>query len=97
MSYLRMLARGKPCQIRLAGICNHNDETTVLAHFRMAGICGMGLKVPDLIGSWACSACHDAVDGRAKVKLSRAELRLSHLEGVARTQAMLIHQGVVKW
>lgn len=65
---LRDLARGKPCQIRIPGICNSNPETTVLAHYRLPGTCGMGLKPPDLLGAWACSACHDEVDRRTRHK-----------------------------
>jgi hypothetical protein len=41
---LRKAARGRGCMIRLPGICNHNSETTVLAHVRLAGVSGMGIK-----------------------------------------------------
>ena len=59
---LRKLARGRECQVRLPGVCNGNPETTVLAHYRLAGISGIGMKSPDLIGAWACSDCHYTVD-----------------------------------
>ncbi len=59
---LRELARDKNCQVRLVGICNRDPQTTVLAHFRMAGVSGMGHKVPDFLAAWACSACHAVVD-----------------------------------
>lgn len=98
MTDLRKYARGKPCMIRIAGICNGNTETTVLAHVRMAGITGMGQKSPDLLGAWACNACHDAVDKRGKITdLSHGVLAQHHLEGVMRTQSALINDGVVKW
>ena len=84
---LRKLAKGQPCMIRVAGICNRNPETTVLAHYRLAGTCGTGIKPPDHLGAWACSACHDAVDGRVRSTWSRCELRLMHAEGVFRTWA----------
>ena len=86
---LRKLAKGQPCMIRVPGVCNRNPETTVLAHYRMAGICGTGSKPPDSLGAWSCSACHDAVDGRVKSTWSRCELRLMHAEGVFRTWAAL--------
>ena len=92
---LRNLARGQPCQVRLPDICNHNPETTVLAHFRMAGITGMGMKAPDLIGAWACSACHDVIDRRAHTNLDRDYVRLAHLEGMARTTNELIKLGKI--
>jgi hypothetical protein len=82
--------------VRLPGICNFNSETVVLAHIRLAGISGMGMKSPDLIGAWACSACHDEIDGRThKSGLSHDELRLAHYDGMARTIAQLEKEGLV--
>jgi hypothetical protein len=85
---LRRLARGQDCKIRLPGICNFNPETTVLAHYRCIGISGMGLKSPDQIGAWACSACHAYVDTHKDDATARA-----FLEGVIRTQYELIRMG----
>jgi hypothetical protein len=93
---LRKEAKGRGCMVRLPGICNFNNETVVLAHIRLAGISGMGMKSPDLIGAWACSACHDELDGRThKSGLSHDELRLAHFEGMARTIAQLEKEGLV--
>lgn len=93
---LRKYAAGKPCMIRIESICNGNPETTVLAHLRMAGITGVGLKAPDLFGAWACSACHDAVDKRGKLDdFSHGSLALHHLEGVMRTQYQLMKDGII--
>ena len=61
---LRKEAKGRECQVRIVGVCNGNPETVVLAHYRMGGLNGMGMKPDDIFGAWACSACHDAVDGR---------------------------------
>lgn len=66
---LRKLAKGQTCQARFVGpnsepICNHNPETTVLAHVRRGGVAGVRQKPPDLCGFWACSDCHDAQEGR---------------------------------
>lgn len=93
---LTKAARGRDCQIRVPGICNGDSNTTILAHFRMAGTrCGTGLKPNDLQGAWSCSACHDAVDARAKTEFSRDELRVMHLEGVVRTIDILVAEGRV--
>ena len=92
---LTKAARGRECQVRIPGVCNGNPETTVLAHYRLAGTCGVGIKPNDLQGAWACSACHDAVDSRSRTSFSYDELRFIHLEGVVRTQALLIHEGVL--
>ena len=87
---LRKLARGRDCMVRLAGVCNFDPATTVLAHYRMAGISGMGMKSPDVIGAWACSACHSYVDSHKDDATARA-----FMEGVLRTQARLIKEGVL--
>ena len=92
---LRKAARGRGCMIRLPGICNHNSETTVLAHVRLAGVSGMGIKADDLLGAWACSACHDAIDRRSHTDLDRDAVRLAHLEGMVRTIAHLRKEGLV--
>ena len=93
MNDLRTLAKGRECQIRLPGICNGDRATTVLAHIRINA--GIGRKPHDLIGSWACSACHDVVDGRRQTMFGRDELRLSHLEGMARTIDVLAQEGLI--
>ncbi len=95
MADLRKEARGRGCMIRLPGICNHNSETVVLAHVRMTGISGMGIKADDLLGAWACSSCHDASDRRSHTDLDRDYVRLAHLEGVIRTIAQLRKENIV--
>lgn len=85
MAKITDLAKGKSCQIRLYGVCNGNDATTIFAHYRAPGLAGVGIKPNDLIGSWACSSCHDAIDGRVKTKYTHEELELSHLQGMTRT------------
>jgi hypothetical protein len=92
---LRKQAKGRGCTVRLPGVCNHNSETVVLAHIRMPGISGIGLKADDALGAWACSACHDAIDRRAHTNLDRDYVRLAHLEGMVRTIAQLRAEGIV--
>ncbi|CAK9889185.1 DUF1364 domain-containing protein [Pseudomonas fluorescens] len=94
-SKLTKAARGRECQVRIPGVCNGDPNTTVLAHYRMAGTCGVGMKPNDLQGAHACSACHDACDGRSKTMFSRDELRFMHLEGVVRTLDILVSEGKV--
>ena len=93
---LRKEARGRGCTVRIPGVCNFNSETVVLGHIRVAGVSGMGLKAPDLLGAWACSACHDEIDGRTHTSgLSRDELRLAHYDGMARTIMQLHKEGLI--
>lgn len=62
---LRNSAKGQMCTLRLDD-CNYNRETTVLAHIRMAGRAGAGQKPNDYEACFACSSCHDVIDGRKK-------------------------------
>jgi len=62
---LRASAKGQPCTLRLP-CCNHDQDTTVLAHLRFFGWAGVAEKPDDYLGVFACSACHDAIDGRGR-------------------------------
>lgn len=93
---LRDYANGKECQVRIPAVCNGDPATTVLAHLRMSGITGVGLKAPDILGAWSCSSCHDEVDRRTHHH-DYETVRLSFLEAIMRTQAKLIEEGLVKW
>jgi len=93
---LRKLAKGQECQVREHGVCNFNPETVVLAHLNMSGISGRGIKSPDLLGAWCCSACHDYIDGRTNFDMHDSARKLAFLEGMARTQYQLIKQGYIK-
>ena len=90
---LRKLAKGKPCLVRLPG-CSHSTETTVLAHIRRAGVGGMGMKPPDIIGVWACSNCHDVLDGRVPFVDDLGELDTYILEAMCRTLDEIWRLGV---
>lgn len=88
MSKITRSARGQQCQVRMPGICNGNPETVVFAHYRLAGSCGTGIKPSDLLGAYACSACHDEADRRTRI-LDAEIAHLYHAEGVLRTQLLL--------
>lgn len=97
MANLRKAARGRECTVRIPGYCNGNPETSVLAHYRLAGTCGTGCKPDDTQGAIACSACHDLIDGRKRTTdYTRDELRLMHAEGVIRTLAIWKKEGLLK-
>ena len=91
-SKLRRLASGRDCQIRVDGVCNGDSNTVVLCHLPGGG---MGTKSDDLLAAYGCSNCHDSVDGRSKTPHSRETLMLWHLQGVIRTQQILIDEGVI--
>jgi hypothetical protein len=91
MAALRKEAQGRDCQIRYPGVCNFNSQTTVLAHFRLIGISGMGIKPPDWCGSWACSACHALVDS-----CKDDDIQVAFAHGVLRTLSVLFDEGKLK-
>lgn len=77
--------------MRLPGVCNFNPETTVLAHVP-CGQKGMGMKGPDQISAYTCSACHDALDGRSRA----AEVDgWGVIRAVAETQQRMIEKGLL--
>jgi hypothetical protein len=55
----------------------------------------MGQKPDDVLGAWACSACHDAIDGRTKSGYDKTALRLMHAEGCLSTFAELRREGLL--
>jgi len=89
---LRKLARGQECQLRLhdvdgVRICNFNTDTVCLCHLRLGGVAGLGQKPPDLCAVYACSDCHDVVDGRVKRLVPNIDMDL--LRALLRTLAIV--------
>ena len=88
-------ARGQECQIRVPGVCNGMPDTTVLAHLNGGGI---AMKHNDIHGAYACSSCHSFVDGGyAQTEISRNLARLWHLDGIIRTQQLMINEGLINY
>jgi hypothetical protein len=56
---LRDSAAKQECTLREPGVCLHDAETVIFAHYRRFGVAGMGQKPPELIGANMCAACHD--------------------------------------
>ena len=93
---LRKAAAGELCEIRVPNVCRGDPAYTVLAHVRIIGIAGAGLKAPDVIAALGCDRCHDLVDGRTpSLEYTYEQRRLMLLEGMARTQARRIEQGLI--
>ena len=88
-------ARGRPCTIRLPG-CTGGGEDSVWCHFPVVQYIGMGMKVPDILGAFGCSHCHDLVDSRKGQMMGQVKL-LAFATGVMRTQAQLWREGKLKY
>ncbi len=87
---LRNSANGQDCTVRIAGTCNYNPSTTVLAHLP-CGQKGMGMKGFDTVAVYACSACHDVIDGRGRGEIDWQDM----LRAVAETHEALIRSGIL--
>ena len=100
MSKITDSARGENCLIRIPGVCNRDDKTTVACH-EPAGS-GMGDKWPDTEIAYGCSSCHDEVDGRTTYKpnghqmYTREELLLMFFQGSRRTRLKLLEKELIK-
>jgi len=75
---LRNLARFQQCQLRLCEddgtrICSFTPATVVLCHVRRGGVAGIGQKPVDLCAIYACSNCHDCMDGRRKHNIANLD------------------------
>lgn len=92
---IRRSAQGKPCLLRIPGVCQGGTETTVHAHLRMAGGGGIGQKPVDYAGVRACHPCHDWLDRRNRAADLDAFSELYVLEGLLRTLAALDSEGII--
>lgn len=89
---LRESARGQDCALRIPGVCNFDSSTTVLAHLP-CGQKGMGMKGPDVMAVFACSACHDRID--ARTSSAPAVTGADMLRALAETQLKWIDMGLL--
>lgn len=68
MTPARKAAKGQPCTLRLPTCYPGPDNEQVqLCHLRMLGGGGTGLKPHDSEAVFACTHCHDILDGRARL------------------------------
>jgi hypothetical protein len=89
-SKIRLSAKDEQCLVRVLGVCNGNSATVVLAHLNGAGV---GMKSPDWQAAYACSACHEFLDGGyADSGIWREQRDLLHLQGIIRTQERLLYK-----
>ena len=86
-------AKGESCTLRIPSVCNHNPETVVFAH--LPGNKGTGTKNHDIFGIYACSECHDWIDGR-HWKVVNESKSSAMLRGLQETQIKLYNKGLIK-
>lgn len=84
-------ARGEDCTLMLHS-CS-GSETVVLCHIGKNR--GMGYKCSDHFAVYACSNCHDIIDGRVKTMFTHDELMYFKFIALERTQQKLIDKGLL--
>ena len=84
-------ARGEDCTL-LLGNCSSN-ETVVLCHIGKNR--GMASKCGDHFAVYACSNCHDVIDGRAPAIYGYEMVDDAKLTALERTQQKLIDKGLL--
>lgn len=96
MSRITAFAEGKGCTVRIPGVCNSRQDTSVWAHIRSNRFgAGMGLKPPDVCGLIACSACHDVIDRRVKTDHDREFITLCVFDGHMESLMLLAKAGII--
>lgn len=94
MTKIRMSAKGQCCTVQVPGVCNGNPETVVLAHRNGAG---MACKADDTDAAYACSGCHEWLDGGyVRHGATRFERDMYHGQAIFRTQQILIERGLMR-
>ena len=91
-SKIRQSARGEDCSLRL-GMCS-SPETVILAHIGRNR--GMGIKCADYFAVYACSNCHDFIDGRVDYPHFDFDIEREKLRALEETQGKLINKGLLK-
>ena len=88
MSKLTRAARLRSCSVRLPG-CKNATETVVFAHAPSIDK-GLGIKSPDWWGAFACSHCHQILDGQARGMINELAL---WLPAIYETQKIFFDEG----
>lgn len=86
-------AKDEQCKMNVAGVCNYDPDTVVLAHVKCLGG-SWGAKTHDFSGVDACSACHEWLDSYK----GEEEDRLFYTRrGIIRTLENRFERGLIKW
>ena len=92
---LRDSARGEDCTLQIHPYCNGNPETTVLCHLPSGS--GMGQKSPDWFAVYACSSCHDVIDGRSRHNdIDNIDILYYGRQALFRTWDRMLEKGLIK-
>ena len=100
MTPLRKSAHAEGCTMNVAGVCNYDPATVILAHFRWLGDCGEAFKPTDLQAGYACSECNRWTDSPTPVETAErekyeADRNFYALRAMVRTQIRMVAKGLI--
>lgn len=91
---LRDSARGQDCTLQIAGVCENQIDTTVLAHLPDESH-GVSRKSDDISACFACEYCHDVIDRRVMFPLCEEDREFYMRRAITRTMRRWIEMGLV--
>ena len=91
---LTSFAKGKPCTIRIPGVCESRRNTTVACHLN-SNYKGTGNKSPDLLTVIGCSKCHAWIDREYAGKVSKAQRDSEVLRAFKETLMEYVKAGLI--
>lgn len=92
---IRDAAAGQACTLQIVGHCNYDTTTTILAHLPDESH-GGARKSDDISACFACSSCHDLIDGRVPdASLTREEREWYMRRAMVRTWRRLIEMELI--
>jgi hypothetical protein len=86
---LERICRGQRCYLGFPGVCSGDSRKVVPCHLRIGNVAGSGQKPPPICCLPGCHECHAVLDGRAKSRYSRDEIRAMTLMGFVQWLAWL--------
>lgn len=97
---MRKAAAGEGCTMQVAGVCNYQPDTVVLAHLRWIGDCGVGIKPTDLQAVFACSECNRWTDSPTVAETAdrqryESDRNFYALRAIVRTQLRMVAKGII--
>lgn len=92
MGKLTRHARMQPCTVRLP-CCNGETDTTVFCH--APSVNRGGMRDENWWGAFACSSCHDLLDGRTPTDIPLIVIEQAWLRGIHETLRIQFRDGLI--
>ncbi|WDR03662.1 DUF1364 family protein [Devosia algicola] len=87
-------AKGQPCDLNFAGVCNYDPATTVSCHVHDESF-GAAQKADDTATIHGCSACHAFLDHGWVGKVEWAVVQFHIIRGLLRTFRNRADRGLI--